>query len=101
MFGMIIQDCDQIFQVQGDRKALLPGIFPENRRGINRLALRKLLLLHAVESLDDLRSPPGNRLEALKGERQGQHSLRINDQFRICFIWQEDSVYDVEIVEYH
>jgi proteic killer suppression protein len=68
---------------------------------LHRLALRKLLLLHAAESLDDLRSPPGNRLEALKGDRQGHHSIRINNQFRICFIWKEDGVHEVEIVDYH
>jgi proteic killer suppression protein len=68
---------------------------------LHRLALRKLLLLHAAESLDDLRSPPGNRLEALKGDRQGHHSIRNNNQFRICFIWKEDGVHEVEIVDYH
>jgi toxin HigB-1 len=68
---------------------------------LQRPALRKLWLLDAAENLDDLRSPPGNRLEALKGDRQGQSIIRINDQFRICFIWQEDSDYEVEIVDYH
>jgi proteic killer suppression protein len=58
-------------------------------------------MLDAAECLEDLRSPPGNRLEALKGDRQGQHSIRINDQFRICFVWQEDGAYEVEIVDYH
>jgi proteic killer suppression protein len=58
-------------------------------------------MLDAAESLEDLRSPPGNRLEALKGNRQGQHSIRINDQFRICFVWQEMDAYEVEIVDYH
>jgi proteic killer suppression protein len=68
---------------------------------MHRTALRKLRMLNRAESLQDLRVPPGNRLEALKGEREGQHSLRINDQWRICFIWREDGAYNVEIVDYH
>jgi proteic killer suppression protein len=62
---------------------------------------RKLNSMEAATLLDDLRSPPGNKLEQLKGKRQGQHSIRINDQFRICFVWKEDGPYDVEIVDYH
>ena len=58
-------------------------------------------MLNAAVSLLDLRSPPGNRLERLKGDRKGQHSIRINDQFRICFVWREHDAYDVEIVDYH
>lgn len=69
-------------------------------RAIERAARRKLLLLDAVTRLDDLRSPPGNRLEALKGDRSGQHSIRINDQWRICFRWN-DGAEAVEIVDYH
>lgn len=65
------------------------------------MALRKLLLLDAAESLDDLRSPPGNRLEKLSGDRAGQHSIRINDQWRICFVWRVRSAFDVEIADYH
>jgi proteic killer suppression protein len=65
-----------------------------------RQARRKLLLLHAARTLGDLRIPPGNRLEALRGDRQGQHSIRINDQWRICFRW-DDGAFDVEIVDYH
>lgn len=64
-------------------------------------ALKKLRILHRVIKLDELRIPPGNRLEALKGDRKGQHSIRINDQFRICFVWHEPDAYDVEIVDYH
>ena len=64
-------------------------------------ALLKLDLLNAAASLNDLRSPPGNRLEALKGNRKGQYSIRINDQWRICFRWAEDDATDVEIVDYH
>lgn len=68
---------------------------------IHRAALRKLLQIDAASSLADLRVPPGNRLEALKGKRHGQYSIRVNDQWRICFIWQEAQAYDVEIVDYH
>jgi len=68
---------------------------------IERVARRKLLLLHRAIRLDDLRTPPGNRLEALKGDRRGQHSVRINDQWRICFRWQAGHAHDVEIVDYH
>lgn len=68
---------------------------------IRRNALRKLLLLDAAERLDDLKMPPGNRLEKLIGERQGQHSIRINVQWRICFRWHQGDAYDVEITDYH
>ena len=68
---------------------------------IERPALRKLAMLAAAHRLDDLRAPPGNRLEALKGDRAGQHSIRINDQYRICFTWKEDGPHDVEITDYH
>lgn len=68
---------------------------------IQRVARRKLLLLHQARRLDDLRAPPGNRLEALKGDRAGQHSIRINDQWRICFRWEGTDAYQVEIVDYH
>jgi proteic killer suppression protein len=64
-------------------------------------ALRKLRLLNNARRLDDLRVPPGNRLEALKRERQGQHAIRINDQWRICFIWKDNHAHQVEIVDYH
>jgi toxin HigB-1 len=68
---------------------------------IERVALRKLLQLHATTELRVLASPPGNQLEALRGNRKGQHSIRINDQWRICFVWREGHCYDVEIVDYH
>jgi proteic killer suppression protein len=64
-------------------------------------ALRKLRLLNAAQSLADLRVPPANRLEALRGDRGGQHSIRINNQWRICFIWREGHAHEVEIVDYH
>jgi toxin HigB-1 len=69
---------------------------------IQRTALRKLLLIDAATSINDLRSPPGNRLEKLSGDRSGQYSIRINDQWRICFMWtDENNAIDVEIVDYH
>jgi proteic killer suppression protein len=68
---------------------------------VHRSALRKLLLLDAAEKLEDLRVPPGNHLEKLTGNRQGQHSIRINDQWRICFHWSEGDAYEAEIVDYH
>lgn len=70
-------------------------------RGIERQARRRLLLLESAGALSDLRQPPGNRLEALKGDRQGQHSIRINDQWRICFVWRDGGADNVEIVDYH
>jgi len=68
---------------------------------IQRVALRKLAQLHAVTELNHLSIPPGNRLEALKGNRVGKHSMRINDQWRICFRWKTDGPYEVEIIDYH
>jgi proteic killer suppression protein len=65
------------------------------------VALRKLLALNAAKELRDLRVPPGNELEALKGDRQGQHSIRVNKQFRICFVWKTGNAEEVEIVDYH
>jgi proteic killer suppression protein len=69
--------------------------------GFERVALRKLAMIEAAAVLSDLRAPPGNRLEALKGDRAGQHSIRINDQWRVCFIWREGGAHDVEICDYH
>jgi proteic killer suppression protein len=70
-------------------------------RAIQRMARRKLAVLSSAAKLDDLRSPPGNRLETLKGDRTGQHSIRINQQWRICFRWIDGEAHDVEIVDYH
>ena len=70
-------------------------------RNIERAARRKLLYLNAAKKLEDLRVPPGNRLEALKGDRRGQHSIRINDQWRICFTWNDGEALNVEIADYH
>jgi toxin HigB-1 len=68
---------------------------------VRRVALRTLVLLDAAESIEDLRVPPGNRLEKLTGDRVGQYSIRINDQWRVCFRWKESDAEDVEIVDYH
>lgn len=81
---------------------LLASDHPVRRfRAIERVARRKLEMLASVAALDDLRSPPGNRLESLRGDRAGQHSIRINDQWRICFVWRDGAAWDVEIVAYH
>ncbi len=68
---------------------------------IETVAMRKLAMLNRAETLEDLRIPPGNRLEALKGKRSGQYSIRINDRFRVCFVWTSEGPKDVEIVDYH
>jgi len=70
-------------------------------QSIESAARRKLAMLNNAQSIQDLRVPPGNRLEELGGDRRGQHSIRINDQWRICFVWREGEAYDVEIVDYH
>jgi proteic killer suppression protein len=70
-------------------------------REMQQAALRKLRMLNNAKSIEDLRSPPGNRLEKLKGERAGQYSIRINDQWRMCFVWRDDNAYEVEITDYH
>ena len=85
-------DTEQLWQTGRSRR------IPANLR---MRALKKLFLLHASVTLDNLRVPPGNRLEALHGQRKGQHSIRINDRYRICFVWREGNAYDVEIVDYH
>ena len=68
---------------------------------IQKVAQRKLAMLNNATDLNDLRTPPGNHLEALSRDRKGQHSIRINDQWRICFVWREGNAYQVEIVDYH
>ncbi|HXT85527.1 MAG TPA: type II toxin-antitoxin system RelE/ParE family toxin [Verrucomicrobiae bacterium] len=85
------KETEELFQYQHSKRF----------RAIERVALRKLLQLHAATELRILSSPPGNHLEALKGIRRGQHSIRINDQWRICFVWRDGHCYDVEIVDYH
>lgn len=80
---------------------LYEGGSPKRFRQIQRQAERKLQLLDSAHTIDFLKSPPGNRLEALSGDRKGQYSIRINQQFRICFRWDHDGPADVEIVDYH
>lgn len=70
-------------------------------KNIERVARRKLLMVQAAMQLEALKVPPGNRLERLTGNRNGQHSIRINDQWRVCFVWKADGAHDVEIVDYH
>lgn len=86
------KEAERIFQRSFSRK--LPN-------DIQRAALRRLVLLHAATELGELRSPPSNRLEKLSGDRNGQYSLRINDQWRICFEWIDGDAHNVEIVDYH
>ncbi|MGI9570953.1 MAG: type II toxin-antitoxin system RelE/ParE family toxin, partial [Desulfobulbia bacterium] len=81
----------KLFQRQSSRKF----------KNIERVALRKLVMIHAAKQIVDLRIPPNNRLERLKGNRKGQYSIRINDQWRICFKWNSGEAYDVEICDYH
>jgi proteic killer suppression protein len=84
-----------------DTEALFHSRAVARFRNIERVARRKLLQIHAATELASLRVPPGNHLEALKADRKGQHSIRVNDQWRICFVWQADGARNVEIVDYH
>ena len=84
-----------------DNEALFEGGSPRRFRAIQSVAERKLAQLDAAKTLDFLHSPPGNRLEALKGDRVGQYSIRVNDQFRACFVWTDSGPANVEIVDYH
>lgn len=84
-----------------DVESLFNDIPVRRFRAIERAARRKLLYLHRARALEDLRAPPGNHLESLKGDRTGQHSIRINDRWRVCFTWKSGDAYDVEIVDYH
>ena len=86
------RETEKVFRREGMRKLPLD---------VQRIAQRKLAILDAAESLQDLRVPPGNRLERLSGDREGQHSIRINDQWRLCFRWRDGDAHDVEIVDYH
>lgn len=91
--------------IRSFRTADTARIFHDERvrqwQAIESVARRKLNMVHAAGRLEDLRIPPGNRLEKLEGTRKHQHSIRINDQYRICFEWREGDAYDVEIVDYH
>lgn len=84
-----------------DTESLFMGRASRRWLDIRKTLERKLQLLDSAASLEALGSPPGNRLEALKGKRSGQHSIRINQQWRICFVWRETGVFEVEIVDYH
>ncbi len=84
-----------------DTEALFNSLAVPRFRNIERVARRKLLQLHAVTVLASLRIPPGNQLEVLKGDLKSQYSIRINDQWRVCFVWREDGAHQVEIVDYH
>jgi toxin HigB-1 len=84
-----------------DTQLLFESTDVKRFRAMESTARRKLLQLHAAAAITDLRAPPGNRLEALAGDRKGQHSIRVNDQWRICFEWRSDGAYNVEIVDYH
>jgi len=84
-----------------DTEDLFNDLLIPRFRAVERPARRKLLYLHRARRLEDLKVPPGNRLEALKGDRKGQYSIRVNDQWRICFRWDDGNAYDVEIVDYH
>lgn len=84
-----------------DTQAVFEGGHPKRFRSMEAVATRKLAMLDAAKTLEFLRSPPGNRLEALKGDRAGQWSIRVNDQWRVCFSWTQEGPVDVEIVDYH
>jgi len=84
-----------------DTRELFNDVLVAQFRATERQARRKLLYLNRARTLNDLKQSPGNHLEALKGNRKGQYSIRVNDQWRICFKWSEGDVYDVEIVDYH
>ena len=84
-----------------ETQALFEGRCPKRFKAMESVVERKLQSLDAAQELKDLRSPPGNRLESLKGDRAGQYSIRINGQFRLCFVWKQTGVEDVEIVDYH
>jgi toxin HigB-1 len=84
-----------------DAEALHEGRPSRRLQAIARVAQRRLRQLHAAHALSDVAIFPGNHLEALAGNRKGQHSIRINDQFRICFVWRDGDAFDVEIVDYH
>ena len=84
-----------------DTEAVFSGETPRRLGAVSRLAERKLNMLDAARTLMDLRVPPGNRLEALRGNREGQYSIRVNDQYRLCFRWEGEDAFEVEIVDYH
>ncbi len=86
------RDTERLFRREAVRR--FPG-------DLQRAMLRKLVIVDSAEGLEDLRAPPGNRLEKLKGDRAGQHSIRVNDQWRICFRWRDGDAYEVALADYH
>jgi toxin HigB-1 len=84
-----------------DTEKIFRDRYSKQFHAISKVAQRKLAMLDAAQTLRDLTVFPGNRLEALKGDREGQHSIRVNDQYRVCFVWTEPDATDVEIVDYH
>ena len=100
MLAVIDSDLIQSFKC-ADTASLFDDRMVRRFQSIERVARRKLLYLHRAVRLDDLRVPPGNRLEKLSGDRDGQYSIRINDQWRICFRWENTDARDVEIADYH
>jgi proteic killer suppression protein len=84
-----------------DTEALFNGMRVAHFANIAAVAIRKLQMVHAATRIETLRVPPHNRLEKLSGERKGQWSIRVNDQFRVCFVWRDGAAWDVEIVDYH
>jgi len=86
------KDTQRVFQRERVRKL---------GKSLQKIAQRKLVMIDAAEAIVDLKEPPGNRLEKLSGDRKGQYSIRINDQWRVCFVWRNGNAYDVQIVDYH
>ena len=99
--GSVVESVLIVSFADGDTERLFKDEPVARFKAFERQARRKLLLIDAATRLDDLRVPPGNRLEALAGDRKGQHSIRVNKQWRICFRWRAGDAHDVEIVDYH
>jgi proteic killer suppression protein len=89
------------FRCKHTEALLASGVSHRDWQKFARVARRKLLLIDSAHCLHDLKAPPANRLEALKGDRSGQHSIRVNDQYRVCFVWRNGEAHNVEIVDYH
>jgi proteic killer suppression protein len=89
------------FRCKHTRALLETGTGHRDWKAFERIARRKLLLLDSARSLHDLKAPPANRLEALRRDRAGQHAIRVNDQYRVCFVWRDGEAHDVEITDYH
>lgn len=100
-FGVIIFAMVKTFKCKETEKIFQGRFSKKLPHGIQRFAERKLIMIHRSADLNDLRVPPANRLAKLSGNRERQHSIRINDQWRICFEWREEGIYSVEITDYH